>query len=101
MKNLENVDCPLPFLVRDTNNFQIPLLERIWQFCSRNPALNWLDLICEANAWIAGQRDDLNDKGSVEAGQKSGLLVIKNLDLNKMAMTGNMSIKWLSFPTQK
>ena len=99
--SLPESTCPYSFLHRNKDNFQIPLIDRIRQFCSREPALNWLSLIGEAAAWTSAQRDDLADMGSVEPGQKSGLLVVKNLDLSKMTMTDDMHIKWLSLPPQK
>lgn len=101
IKSLEQVACPHSFLHRNADNFQTPLLERIRQLCSREPTHNWLTLIAESAAWTSAQREDLADKGSVEPGQKSGLMVVKNLDLTKMTMTDAMHVKWLSRPPQK
>ncbi len=101
LKSLETTASPLPFLRRNAQNYQTPLLDRIRQYCKQMPSLNWLELISEAAAWAAAQRADLKDKGSIEPGCKSGLLVIKNLDLNKMVITNNMVLKWLVVPSNK
>lgn len=98
IERLTQQACPHSFLVREISNYQIPLLERIRQLCSRVPSLNWLELLCEGAVWTAAQRDDLTNKGFVEPGNKSGLMVIKNLDLKKMVLTDSMAIKWLSVP---
>jgi hypothetical protein len=101
VKRPELTTCPLPFLHRNAKNFQAPLMERIRQYCSLDSKQNWLELIGASVAWIAAQDDNLKNVGSVEPGQKSGLMVLQNLDLNKMEMTESMRIKWLSVPSQK
>lgn len=100
LKSLEQTICPLPFLARNAENYQTPLLERIRQGCNLDPTLNWLEVMSAGAAWTVAQRDDLKDKGSIEPGHKSGLMVIKNLDLKKMAMTNDMAVKWLVVPEQ-
>jgi hypothetical protein len=101
LKSLDQPQCPLPLLNRHSENFQTPLLERIRQLCTLDASLNWLELVSQCTAWTAAQRRDLADKGSIAPGHKSGLMVIKNLDLKKMAMTDNMVVKWLVVPEQK
>lgn len=101
LKSLEATDCPFSFLIRNAENFQTPLLERILQLCRQEPSLNWLELMSAGAAWMAAQRADLKDKGSIEPGHKSGLMVIKNLDLRRMAMTDHMVLKWLVVPSKK
>lgn len=98
LESLDQTLCPPPILSRTADNYHLPLLERVRQQCRLDVTLNWLELISAGAAWTAAQRDDLTDKGRIEPGQKSGLMVIKNLDLKKMAMTDNMVVKWLVVP---
>jgi len=97
--SMEDRQCPFPFINRDNDNFEIPLLHRLRLMCSRNSSLNWLDLLNKAEEWIFDQRSDLSGIGRVEPGNKCGLMVVKNLDLLSMKMTGDMYIKWLSVPS--
>lgn len=100
MKNLEQSECSLSFVNRTPDNYHIPLLERIRQHCLLNPSLNWLKMISEAAEWSSAQRNDLADKGCIEPGCKSGLMVVKNLDLKSLAMSEDMAVKWLVVPEQ-
>ncbi len=101
LKSLESPACPFSFLLRNADNFQTPLLERIRQLCQQDPSRNWLEMLSEGAAWTAAQRTDLKDKGCIEPGYKSGLMVLKNMDLKKMALTDNCVVKWLVVPSEK
>ena len=101
LKSVDPITCPFPFLSRNRDNYQTPLLERIRQYCLLNPSLNWLKVISGIAQWTAAQRGDLTDKGSIEPGHKSGLMVIKHLDLRHRTMTDQMVLKWLVVPEQK
>ncbi|GAO27955.1 hypothetical protein JCM15548_3 [Geofilum rubicundum JCM 15548] len=101
VKPLEYVVDAWPFLPRDKDNYQTPLLERIRTYCRSVPGGNWLEIIAQVAEWTAHQRADLKDKGFVEPGNQCGLMVIKNLDLNTMIMSEDLQVKWLSVPSLK